>query len=180
VRACREQGFDESTVPGPSAITAALCVSGLPPYPFAFLGFPPRTRSERVKLFSEYAGVRATLVFFERKTRLLETLEAAHEALGPRELCVCRELTKTHEEIILTRLENWDSLSPEMLGEMTVVVGPPEQPLRSLETQVDKLIARARAEGLSAKAASKWVKERSQGWTPKEVYERITRHGSGQ
>ena len=85
VRACREAGIRVSPLPGPSAPAAALSASGLPPYPFVFLGFPPRKQSEREAFFLPYARLSATVVFFERKDRLAATLETLFRLFGPRE-----------------------------------------------------------------------------------------------
>ena len=81
VAAAREAGFTVSPVPGPSAVTAALSASGLPPMPFAFLGFAPRKDAERRRFFEVWAGQPATLVFFERKSRLEGTLAVAAQVL---------------------------------------------------------------------------------------------------
>lgn len=80
--------------------------SGIAPQPFAFLEFLPRSRSDQEKTLAPFANLALTLIFFERKDRLSETLSAAHAVLGPRELCIARELTKTHEEYLLGRLED--------------------------------------------------------------------------
>lgn len=172
VRACREAGIRVSPVPGPSAPVTALCACGLPPHPYTFLGFLPRKRGEQVKLLKPFASVKTTLVFFERKTRLKDTLEAALEALGPRELCVSRELTKTHEEFILSRLEKTDELPDELLGEITVVIGPPED-ARSDEADIDAVIAEESEAGGRPKEIARRVKERVPGWSVKEIYERM-------
>lgn len=100
VKACRETGIEVSVVPGPSAILAALAGSGLAPQPFAFLGFLPRKENEQAKIFSQFQASGCSLVFFERKDRLAQTLQVAHTCLGRREVCIARELTKTHEEFI--------------------------------------------------------------------------------
>ena len=114
VRACRAAGIPVSVVPGPSAPVTALAGSGIAPQPFAFLGFLPRSRSDQEKTLAPFANLALTLIFFERKDRLGETLSAAHAVLGPRELCIARELTKTHEEYILGRLE--DGVAPHCRG----------------------------------------------------------------
>ncbi|MDR2891749.1 MAG: 16S rRNA (cytidine(1402)-2'-O)-methyltransferase [Deltaproteobacteria bacterium] len=124
VRACREQGILVSPLPGPSAPLAALSAAGLPPQPYVFLGFPPRKAGEVRKFFRPYLALPATIAFFERKDRLKNTLELLYELCGDREICIARELTKTHEEFILTELAKFGEL-PELLGEITVLLGPP-------------------------------------------------------
>ncbi|MBO6002262.1 MAG: 16S rRNA (cytidine(1402)-2'-O)-methyltransferase, partial [Mailhella sp.] len=111
VRACREAGLPVSVVPGPCAPVAALAGSGIAPQPFVFFGFLPRGRGDQKKTLEPYAQLSCTLVFFERRDRLAETLAAARALLGPRDACIARELTKTHEEFLRFRLEDPPDLS---------------------------------------------------------------------
>ena len=117
-------GIRVTVLPGPSAVTAALAVSGLPTDRFCFEGFPPRGRGERARRFAELAGERRTLVFFESPRRAGSTLSELSEAFGPqRRAVVCRELTKTHEEVrrgTLGELAAW--AAGGLLGEITLVV----------------------------------------------------------
>ena len=117
-------GIRVTVLPGPSAVTAALAVSGLPTDRFCFEGFPPRGRGERARRFAELAGERRTLVFFESPRRAGSTLSELSEAFGPqRRAVVCRELTKTHEEVrrgTLGELAAW--AAGGLLGEITMVV----------------------------------------------------------
>ena len=83
-RACRRQGIAVHPVPGPSAPAAALSAAGIPPLPHCFLGFLPRDEAGRRRLFASFAKVPATLVFFERKDRLKDSLALALDELGPR------------------------------------------------------------------------------------------------
>ncbi len=118
VTAAVAAGIDVTVLPGPSAVTAALAVSGLPTDRFCFEGFPPRKAGERGRRFAGLAGERRTMVFFESPRRLAATLTELSDAFGAdRNAVVCRELTKTHEEIIrgtLADLANWaqDGLQP--------------------------------------------------------------------
>ncbi|WP_353120513.1 16S rRNA (cytidine(1402)-2'-O)-methyltransferase [Nitratidesulfovibrio sp.] len=172
VRACRAEGIDVSVLPGPSAPITALAGSGIAPQPFTFLGFPPRKRSDVEKLFAEYATVRTTLVFFERKDRLADTLDAAHAALGPRECCIARELTKPHEEFILLRLEDRAQLTRELLGEITVVIGPPESVTATPSAEVLALLAdeAKAAPDEKPRELARRVHEATRGWTVKDIY----------
>ena len=95
VRAAREAGFAVSPVPGPSAVPAALSAAGIAPYPFSFLGFLPRATSQARATLARFGAAGATLVFFERKTRLAETLAVALETLGDRDCVICREDRKS-------------------------------------------------------------------------------------
>jgi len=124
VAAAAQAGIRVTVLPGPSAVTAALAVSGLPSDRFCFEGFPPRRAGERARRFAELAAEPRTLIFFESPRRLAATLAALAEALGAgRPAVVCRELTKTHEEVrrgTLAELAVWAEGGP--LGEITVVV----------------------------------------------------------
>ena len=126
VRACSEADLPVSVVPGPCAPVTALAGSGIPPQPFAFFGFLPRRRADQEAALAPYARIPVTLVFFERKDRLTDTLTLAARLLGPREACLARELTKTHEEYRRFRLEQLPPLD-DILGEVTVILGPPER-----------------------------------------------------
>ena len=170
VRACRAAGIPVSVVPGPSAPVTALAGSGIAPQPFAFLGFLPRSRSDQEKTLAPFANLALTLIFFERKDRLGETLSAAHAVLGPRELCIARELTKTHEEYILGRLEDGVPAGVELLGEITVVVGPAEAGGVTDREEVLSLIAEERELGGSPRDVARRVQTRTTGWTVKSIY----------
>ena len=93
--------------------------------------------------------------------------------LGPREVCIARELTKTHEEYLRFRLESLPDLSG-ILGEVTVVVGPPEQSARSSRDDVLALIEEERPLGGAPRAVARRVQSRSRGWTTGEIYALIS------
>ncbi len=169
VRACREAGLRVSPVPGPSAPLAALCASGLPPQPFVFLGFPPRKAGEQESFFAPYAALDATLIFFERKDRVAETLARAHGVLGPREACIARELTKTYEEFIVFRLGG-ELPFVDLLGELTIILGPPEKGERTPQREVSALLAQKASQGLKPRELARLVQGEVCGWTAKDVY----------
>ncbi|TVQ55549.1 MAG: 16S rRNA (cytidine(1402)-2'-O)-methyltransferase [Rhodobacteraceae bacterium] len=130
VRAAIDAGAPVHPLPGPSALLAALTAAGLPTDRFLFAGFPPPREAERARWLAELAPLRATLVFYEAPHRLADTLAALATALGPREAAVCRELTKTHEEIRrgpLSDLAAAYAAGAERRGEIVVVVGPPNE-----------------------------------------------------
>jgi 16S rRNA (cytidine1402-2'-O)-methyltransferase len=118
-------GIRVTVLPGPSAVTAALAVSGLPSDRFCFEGFPPRGGGERARRFAELASEPRTMVFFESPRRAGTTLRELAAAFGEeRRAVVCRELTKTHEEIRrgpLGELAAW--ADGGLRGEITMVVG---------------------------------------------------------
>ena len=124
VAAAAEAGARVRVLPGPSAVTAALAVSGLPSDRFCFEGFLPRKAGERARRFAELATEPRTLVFFEARKRTGVTLGELAAAFGPgRRAVVCRELTKTYEEIrrgTLAELAGW--AEDGLLGEITLVV----------------------------------------------------------
>ncbi|MBI4311524.1 MAG: 16S rRNA (cytidine(1402)-2'-O)-methyltransferase [Chloroflexi bacterium] len=99
VRAALAAGHQVVPVPGPSALTAALAVAGVPVDQFTYVGFLPRRRAQRRRLLGELAASPRTSVAFEAPHRLRAALEDMEQALGPRPLAVCRELTKLHEEV---------------------------------------------------------------------------------
>jgi 16S rRNA (cytidine1402-2'-O)-methyltransferase len=130
VAAAVAAGVRVTAVPGPSAVTTALAVSGLPTDRFCFEGFPPRKPGERERRFAELAAEPRTQVFFESPRRVTATLAELRDSHGAdRAAVVCRELTKTHEEIVrgpLAELAAWatarDQESGGVRGEITLVV----------------------------------------------------------
>ena len=99
VRMLVDRGIEFTAVPGPSAILAALVISGLPTDRFTFYGYMPRKRSERERIIREASEGRGTAVFFESPRRLLKTLGVCELLIPEREIVVARELTKIHEEV---------------------------------------------------------------------------------
>ncbi|WMY79630.1 16S rRNA (cytidine(1402)-2'-O)-methyltransferase [Citricoccus sp. I39-566] len=120
------EGVDVTCAPGPSAVTTALALSGLPTDRFAFEGFLPRKEGERARLLGELARDARTLVFFESPRRLEASLASLRDAFGAdRPACVARELTKLHEEVVrdgLGNLVQWAG-SKEIKGEIVIVTG---------------------------------------------------------
>jgi 16S rRNA (cytidine1402-2'-O)-methyltransferase len=100
VRACVDAGIDVTVVPGPSAVLAALVLSGLPTDRFAFEGFLPRRASERRARLAALAAEPRTIVLFESPARLAALLRDARDEFGDRRVAVARELTKLHEEVL--------------------------------------------------------------------------------
>ncbi|MFE7130315.1 16S rRNA (cytidine(1402)-2'-O)-methyltransferase [Streptomyces sp. NPDC057638] len=145
VAAAVEEGVRVTAVPGPSAVLTALALSGLPVDRFCFEGFPPRKTGERLARLGEVADERRTLVYFESPHRIEDTLTAMAEVFGPdRRAAVCRELTKTYEEVkrgTLAELAAW--AAGDVRGEITVVVegAPPAGPQ---ELTAEELVRRVR------------------------------------
>ncbi len=132
VRAALAAGLPVGAVPGPNAAVTALVLSGLPPQPFLFLGFPPPRSAGRAAAFgrlraAERAGLDATLIWHEAPHRLAEMLADLHAAFGDRPAAVARELTKRFEEVRrdgLAALASHYAAEPAR-GEITVLLGPP-------------------------------------------------------
>ncbi len=176
VRAAIEAGVAVSAVPGPNAALMALTLSGLPPYPFLFLGFLPPKHAARIAAIerlraAEAAGLQATLILHEAPHRLGETLADLAETLGDRPACVARELTKRFEEVrrggLAALADGYRAEAPR--GEITVVVGPGEAASLGGEA-VDDLLRKA-MEGRSVKEAVELVAA-STGVARREVYRR--------
>ncbi len=168
VRAALDAGVPVRAAPGPSAVTTALAVSGLPCDRFCFEGFLPRRGGERRARLAALAAEERTLVVFEAPHRLAETLVDAVAAFGPdRPAAVCRELTKTHEEVrrdVLGELAAWAQGSP-VRGEITLVIGgAPATPGDLSDVDLAELVAAAEADGMPRKEA---IAERRQDpWPP--------------
>jgi len=132
VRAAIAAGLPVSGVPGANAALLALTLSGLPPHPFLFLGFPPPRQAARLAAFAtlraaERAGLTATLIWYEAPHRLAETLADLAQSLGPRPAAIARELTKRFEEVRrgpLPELAAHYAAHPAR-GEIVILAGPP-------------------------------------------------------
>jgi 16S rRNA (cytidine1402-2'-O)-methyltransferase len=126
VREAARAGVTVRPLPGPSAALAALVVSGLPPYPFTLLGFPPPRTGKRQTFLRRFAEHEHTLVFFESPHRLIASLDDAIAVWGDRPAAIGRELTKLHEEVVrggLRELREALAARPALKGEFVVVVG---------------------------------------------------------
>lgn len=143
VRAAIEADIPLTVIPGPNAALTALVLSGLPPHPFMFVGFPPPRSAARKEAFAklhaaERAGLAATLIWHEAPHRLAETLADMAEIFGPTRPCaVARELTKRFEEVRRASVADLAAFYAETppRGEITVLLGPAE----AEETSADDL-----------------------------------------
>jgi 16S rRNA (cytidine1402-2'-O)-methyltransferase len=180
VAAAVAENVEVTVVPGPSAVLAALAVSGQPVDRFCFEGFLPRKGGERRRRLAELASEPRTMVFFEAPRRTAETLDAMGEAFGSdRAGAVCRELTKTHEEVrrgALGELAAW--AADGVRGEVTIVVagsgGVAGEPLAAGDLR--ELVAAAVEGGLSRKDAVAHVAGAT-GLPRRAVYEAYHRPG---
>ncbi len=140
IAAVIEAGLTVTTVPGPSAVIAALTLSGLETERFVMEGFVPRKRGERESLYERWAKEPRTIVFFESPQRLGVTLSELAEHFSSRRCAVAREMTKLHEEVLRGTLEDVARLvsSREIIGEVVVVLEGASE-----VTLVDEHIVRA-------------------------------------
>ncbi len=122
VREARKRGFKVSPIPGPSAVVAALSVSGLPTDSFAFEGFLPRKKEKRRKKLQELAEERRTVVIYESVHRIERLLEELQEIFGDREVCLARELTKLHEEVLFGKLSEVREKLKTVKGEFVITI----------------------------------------------------------
>jgi 16S rRNA (cytidine1402-2'-O)-methyltransferase len=176
VSACVEAGLPVTCLPGPSAVTTALAVSGLPSDRFCFEGFAPRKAGERRRWLAALAAEPRTAVFFEAPHRLAACLADAVDVLGgSRGAVVCRELTKIHEEVLrgtLASLATW-AAGNQVRGEITVVLGPAAVVTREVDELLPDVHARVSG-GMRLKDAVAEVAVAS-GVSKRDLYERALR-----
>ncbi len=169
-------GVAVTAIPGPSAVLTALAVSGLPVDRFCFEGFLPRKAGERTKVLTELATERRTMVFFESPHRTETSLRAMADVWGDdRPAAVCRELTKTYEEVArggLAELVEWAAGQEQgVRGEVTIVVGGAVLEARTYAPdELRDLVAARQADGLSRKDAIDQVAGET-GIRKKDVYD---------
>ncbi|MBK6768084.1 MAG: 16S rRNA (cytidine(1402)-2'-O)-methyltransferase [Ardenticatenales bacterium] len=166
-------GHAVTAVPGPSAVTTALAVSGMAANAFTFLGFVPRTKAARKARLVSVAAIDHPLVVFEAPHRLLATLDALADTLGDRPAVACRELTKLYEEIVRGPLSalrtHFTAHTPR--GEFTLVIAgcPAASPVLWPAEDVAAALELRRAAGAGARAAAKDVAAAA-GWPVRDVY----------
>ena len=176
VRAAIEGGVAVTSLPGASAVTTALAASGLPPHPFRFLGFLPRTAAARRSAFDAVARDDSTLVAFESPRRLAGALRDALAALGDRPACLARNLTKPHESYqrgalseLITGLEG----EGEVRGEVTLLIGgSTDRPAAAVEAEAD---ARLLLDGGAPPRAVQQLLVARHGLTKREAYALVLR-----
>ena len=180
-RAAVAKNIKIKVLPGPSAVTTALLLSGLPSDRFCFEGFAPRTSGARTTWFENLANETRTIILFEAPHRLLESLADAVSVFGPNRLgAICREMTKTYEEVIrgdLETLHNW-AASTEILGEITLVIAGFDPDSRQF-TEADLIaeVLKQEAAGISRKEAITEV-ARITGRAKREVFDAMVTHKS--
>ncbi len=182
IRAALAESIQIKVLPGPSAVTTALLLSGLATDRFCFEGFPPRTSGARVKWFAELEKQERTIIFFEAPHRIAQSLVDASSAFGSdRNGAVCREMSKHYEEVVrgpISELITWAN-SKEILGEITVVIEGFDPSSRHFSVEdLIKLVLEQEASGESRKAAIALVaKENSV--SKRVVFDAMVTHKSG-
>ena len=177
VRLCHEQGIAVESVPGPSALITALAISGMPSGRFCFEGFLTTNKTGRREHLQQVAAWPCTLIFYEAPHKLLSTLKSMYEVFGNRQIALVRELTKIHEQVMRTTLQeavaHFEQTPPK--GEFVLIVAPPEEVAlepQPLEDAVS-MARRLQKQGLSASAAAKEAAAAT-GYKKSEIYKAIS------
>ena len=171
VTAAIRQGHSVSAIPGASAVTSALAVSGLPSDRFCFIGFLPRRSTERRRFLASLATESATLVFFEAPHRLKAALHDIISVLGDRRVAVCRELTKVFEEVFRGTLLEAEIHFDEPRGEFTLVVEGSNSKTPDINSdEVTKIMRQLRRSGESFQSGLSSLAQKT-GLTRRELYQ---------
>lgn len=181
VRMCREEGIPVTAVPGAAACITALTVSGLPTRRFAFEAFLPADKKERQAVLKEMVDETRTMVVYEAPHRLVRTLKTLKEALGNRRIRICRELTKKHEDVFATTIEeaaaHYEKQEPR--GECVIVIeGKSREELsageraRWEEMSIAEHMEYYMKDGMEKKEAMKQV-ARDRGVGKREIYQAL-------
>lgn len=165
VALCYELGIDVESVPGPTAFATALAISGMETGRFTFEGFLSVNKKSRREHLDEIKDEKRTLIFYEAPHKLVNTLEDLYKNLGNRKIAIVRELTKLHEEVIKTTLEDAVSLYDEKnpKGEFVLIVEGKKQEIET-ELTLDDAVEQARElinNGMSVNNASKEIASRT-------------------
>jgi 16S rRNA (cytidine1402-2'-O)-methyltransferase len=183
ISAAIEIGITIIPIPGPSAVLAAMAVSGFPADDFVFAGFAPSRSNDRLKWLGTFADESRPVVFFEAPHRIHKTLTVLPAVLGERPITVCRELTKLHEEVIRTSTTKAPLLQVLDKGEFTLVIGPKAAASVGSKTVDDVEVARhfyhlTKTDGLMRRAALTQT-ARKFGLSTKYVYRAIEKLKAG-
>ena len=187
VRRCHEAGVPVTSLPGPCALITALSLSGFPARRFVFEGFLPQETKERKAVLASLAGERRTIILYEAPHRLVKTLNQLQEVLGGRRICICRELTKIHEEAVWTTLPEavrfWTENEPR--GEYVLVLeglseeeAAAEDAARWSGISLTAHLQQYLDEGLDKKEAMKRM-ARDRGLSRREIYQGLLEEEKG-
>lgn len=167
-----EAGIGIVSVPGPSALTAAISISGMPVKEFTFIGFMPPKKTQRQKMLSDLSHEKRTLVFYEAPHRVFETLEDMLEVLGDRRAALVKEITKIHEETLRGNLDNIieQLVNSTVAGEYVIIVEGKRKEDVSFEDALHELKTLMK-QGKGRKDAVKIIAGQY-GLSKKELYDR--------
>jgi 16S rRNA (cytidine1402-2'-O)-methyltransferase len=177
VRAASEAGIRVVPIPGPSAVTAAIAASGLADGGFRFFGFLPRSGTARADAIATVLATPEAVVFFEAPNRMSATLEELAALCPERSLVVAREMTKLHEELLRGNVATVAQTEKDrdLLGEVTLVLGPDPSAGRCDEMDDEHIETRIREE-LARGETAKTVAQRVAAWSGRprrEIYDRV-------
>jgi len=168
--AAYERGIAVVPVPGPSAIITALAVSGLPTEHFTYIGFLPNRANARRQMLESIAHEKATVIAFEAPHRLSASLNDILSILGDRNIAVCRELTKLHEEIFRGTVSEAIKYFVQPRGEFTLVIAGRQEKMKpELTKEIEKRLHYMYLSGMPAKKATAKLAEET-GLTRRELY----------
>ncbi|MBQ5590295.1 MAG: 16S rRNA (cytidine(1402)-2'-O)-methyltransferase [Clostridia bacterium] len=177
VKLCRENNIEVESVPGPTAFATAIALSGMSSARFTFEGFLSVTKRQRKEHLSSLVEETRTMIFYEAPHKLIYTLKDMLEYFGNREIAICRELTKIHEEVINTTLENaiekYEKDAPK--GEFVLVIKGKEEIAEQNEITFDEAVLMAKKlmdEGNPASFAAKQAAANS-GFKKSEIYKEL-------
>lgn len=174
VHQCAAHGVTVCAVPGPSALIGALAMSGLPTQRFCFEGFLSTSGKSRREHLDSLRGEKRTMIFYEAPHKLLRTLRDFLDAFGDRDIALCREMTKLHEEVLRCPLSaaiaHFEETPPK--GEFVLVLrgAPDEAPAELTEAEALSAVARYRDEGKSLKEACRLAAVDT-GWSKNALYD---------
>ena len=173
VRQCYEAGISMTSLPGPAACITALTISGLPTRRFCFEAFLPADKKERKEVLEELQSETRTMIIYEAPHHLAKTLRELAEALGDRRISICKELTKTFEQVFQTTLfqaaERFETEAPR--GEQVLVIeGRSRAEMKAEEIPLSEHMERYLSQGIEKKEAMRMV-AKDRGISKREVYQ---------
>jgi 16S rRNA (cytidine1402-2'-O)-methyltransferase len=180
VRAALDAGCRVESIPGASAVMAALAVSGFPSDTFTFLGFPPTRLKARTEWFGKLREAGRTVVFFEAPHRIRETLEQLLTIMGDKPIMICRELTKSHGELVIGPISSALFALGDPKGEFTLVMDPgpgadDRQVAEASDSDMLREFGEMTAKSLLPRRRALNALARKHGRPPNEVYAAIER-----
>ena len=183
VRECRKEGIEVVSVPGPSAVITALAVSGMPSGRFCFEGFLSVNKASRAKHLEQLKNETRTMIFYEAPHKLLSTLKDMLAVFGDREIALCRELTKLHEQIENTALsaavKYYSENDPK--GEFVIVLSGRKETDERQEYTLSDAVKMAKdyvSDGMSASSAAKTAAADT-GLKKRDIYSALTEEKDG-